>query len=80
MRGVASGGQVVLAMFVSLQGCLKSAPEPPASEKPASPAPVVALAPPPPVPEIDGEDLDGRRFALSDYRGRVVVLTFWGHW
>jgi hypothetical protein len=32
------------------------------------------------VPDIEGEDLDGRPLALRDYRGRVVVLTFWGHW
>lgn len=31
-------------------------------------------------PEIDGEDIDGNRFKLSDYRGKVVMLTFWGHW
>jgi thiol-disulfide isomerase/thioredoxin len=31
-------------------------------------------------PEIDGEDVDGKRFNLSDYRGKVVVLDFWGHW
>ena len=31
-------------------------------------------------PEIQGEDLDGNRFKLSDYRGKVVVLDFWGHW
>jgi AhpC/TSA family len=31
-------------------------------------------------PEIEGEDLDGKRFKLSDYRGKVVVLDFWGHW
>jgi cytochrome oxidase Cu insertion factor (SCO1/SenC/PrrC family) len=31
-------------------------------------------------PEIDGEDIDGHRFKLSDYRGKVVVLDFWGHW
>jgi predicted Zn finger-like uncharacterized protein len=30
--------------------------------------------------EIDGEDIDGQRFKLSDYRGKVVVLDFWGHW
>jgi hypothetical protein len=31
-------------------------------------------------PEIVGNDLDGHRFRLSDYRGKVVVLDFWGHW
>jgi hypothetical protein len=31
-------------------------------------------------PEIDGEDIDGKRFKLSDYRGKVVVIDFWGHW
>jgi RNA polymerase sigma factor (sigma-70 family) len=31
-------------------------------------------------PDIDGEDLDGKRFKLSDYRGQVVVLVFCGHW
>jgi len=31
-------------------------------------------------PEIQGKDVDGRKFALSDYRGKVVVLDFWGHW
>jgi hypothetical protein len=32
------------------------------------------------VPEIEGEDLDGQHFKLSDYRGKVVVLDFWGNW
>lgn len=31
-------------------------------------------------PDISGEDVDGRPFKLSDYRGKVVVLVFWGHW
>jgi len=31
-------------------------------------------------PEIAAEDLDGKQFKLSDYRGKVVVLDFWGHW
>jgi hypothetical protein len=31
-------------------------------------------------PEIAGEDLDGKPFKLSDYRGKVVMLDFWGHW
>lgn len=32
------------------------------------------------VPEIVGEDVDGVPFKLSDYRGKVVVLDFWGFW
>jgi len=32
------------------------------------------------VPEIEGNDLDGEAFKLSDYRGKVVVLDFWGDW
>ena len=31
-------------------------------------------------PEIEGEDIDGVKFKLSDYRGKVVLLDFWGHW
>jgi peroxiredoxin len=31
-------------------------------------------------PEIDGKDVDGKRFKLSDYRSKVVVLTFSGNW
>lgn len=42
-------------------------------------------SPPPPVgtgvgftaPDFSLEDLHGRRFALSDFRGRVVLLLFW---
>jgi predicted protein tyrosine phosphatase len=31
-------------------------------------------------PEIEGEDINGKSFKLRDYRGKVVVLDFWGHW
>ncbi len=28
-------------------------------------------------PEISGIDTTGKRFDLNDYRGQVVLLTFW---
>jgi hypothetical protein len=31
-------------------------------------------------PDIAGADVDGVAFKLSDYRGKVVVLDFWGFW
>jgi len=31
-------------------------------------------------PEIEGLDTNGRPMRLSEYRGAVVVLDFWGHW
>lgn len=31
-------------------------------------------------PEIEGVDPQGVAFKLSDYRGKVVVLDFWGFW
>jgi hypothetical protein len=31
-------------------------------------------------PEIKGLDLDGKSFKLSDYKGKVVLLDFWGNW
>ena len=31
-------------------------------------------------PEIEGPDVDGENFKLSDYRGKVVMLDFWGDW
>ena len=32
------------------------------------------------VPEITGEDLEGTAFKLSDYKGKVIMLDFWGDW
>ena len=31
-------------------------------------------------PDFEAEDLEGKKFKLSDYRGKVVVLDFWGFW
>ncbi len=31
-------------------------------------------------PDIEGVDLDGVAFKLSDYKGKVIFLDFWGDW
>ncbi len=31
-------------------------------------------------PDFDAMDQDGKSFRLSDYRGKVVLLVFWGFW
>jgi cytochrome oxidase Cu insertion factor (SCO1/SenC/PrrC family) len=31
-------------------------------------------------PDIDGEDMEGQRLHLADYKGNVVVLHFWANW
>ncbi len=36
------------------------------------------LIPSKPAPEVTGTDVDGRPIKLSDHRGRVVLLSFWG--
>lgn len=33
-----------------------------------------------PAPEIEGIDHNGKPMKLSDYRGKVVLLDFWGDW
>ena len=33
-----------------------------------------------PAPEIEGPDMDEKTFKISDYKGKVVMLDFWGHW
>lgn len=38
------------------------------------------LAPGRPAPDISGVDLQGKKFSLADYRGKFVLLAFWGSW
>jgi peroxiredoxin len=33
-----------------------------------------------PAPEIEGADIEGKRFKLSDFRSKVVLLVFSGEW
>lgn len=32
------------------------------------------------IPEIEGKDFEGVKFKLSDYKGKVIMLDFWGDW
>lgn len=47
---------------------------------PPSPKPTVQPSVGEVAPEIQGQEVDGKKFKLSDYRGKVVVLDFWGNW
>lgn len=31
-------------------------------------------------PDITGVDMDGTAFKLSDYKGKIIMLDFWGDW
>jgi cytochrome oxidase Cu insertion factor (SCO1/SenC/PrrC family) len=31
-------------------------------------------------PDFEVKDVDGKPFKLSDYRGKVVLIDFWGFW
>lgn len=31
-------------------------------------------------PDFQSIDENGQKFSIADYRGKVVVLDFWGHW
>ena len=68
-------------------GSTRAAP----AEAPAkSSAPAHTVAPEPQIPvglsvgnrapDFEAQDVEGARIKLSDYRGKVVVLDFWGFW
>jgi peroxiredoxin len=65
-------------------GSTASADDKPGDDKPAAPgggstAPVgfeIGNR----APEITGKDTTGKTFKLSEYKGKVVVLDFWGFW
>ena len=51
-----------------------SAAEPPLGHQ------LTAVAPPLEAPAFSLPDMDDAIHTLSDYRGKVVVLDFWGFW
>ncbi len=64
MRTTLRMGLLVLAPAVLAAGC-------------GQPAGVPTGAPTPPT---RGTDVDGATFTLADYKGKVVLLDFWGNW
>lgn len=52
----------------------------PAADRAPSGPPVAGFEVGDLAPEIEGDDLDSEPFRLSDYRGKVVVVDFWGDW
>ena len=44
----------------------------------SSPSPEKAVGAP--APPTQGIDADGTVFSLADYKGKVVLLDFWGNW
>ena len=72
---------VVLMGVLVVAGCTRERPRKPAarvSPPPSAPKPGVHIGDL--APEIEGADVNGDRFKLSDYKGKVVVLDFWGNW
>jgi hypothetical protein len=59
-----------------------AAPAPAAESQPAAAArePSIGLVVGCRAPDFEATDLAGVKFKLSDYRGKVVVLDFWGFW
>ena len=72
----------IVAGFLVALGCDKAVDSPSVKV----PVPVVAIegGSGPTIgemaPEIEGVDLDGVAFKLSDYRGQVIMLDFYGDW
>jgi peroxiredoxin len=31
-------------------------------------------------PELEGEDLDGNPISMADFRGKVILVDFFGDW
>lgn len=69
-------GLVLAAAFVA--GCISSSNNPLSSSKEPLPPGVARVDRP--AADIDGADIDGKSFKLSDYRGKVVLLDFSATW
>src|SRR4051794_25948885 len=64
---------VTCTIIATFAGCESNSPKPKQLAKLVLPVGPLAQ-------EIEGEDLDGKFFKLSEYKGKVVLLDFWGMW
>ncbi len=64
----------VLILGLLLVGCYEKRQPTTGATAPARPRPEMPIL----APEISGPDIDGKEMALSDFRGKVVVLSCWG--
>ncbi len=77
MRPLAGVTMILFACLLAGNGCARfklfkrSEPEPLAKVGPA----IGTLA-----PDLTGVDFEGAKFKLSDYRGKVVMVSFWASW
>ncbi len=84
MRRLVRAGALAGTLALLLFGCQKQdqpAPSPAKTGEQAKARPPLRRPTLPvgdPAPDIVGEDTDGKLFKLSDYRGKVVLLDFWG--
>src|SRR4249920_1376725 len=82
----AGGALVVLCTTALAAGCGpgKPAVTPSGSTSVANPYPVGVTAYPAasrvPLPPLSGTTLDGRKLAVTDLRGHVVIINIWASW
>jgi peroxiredoxin len=72
-RGGGHGAPESAASY--LPAVVLDAPRAPGQEAMTVQAKAGALA-----PDFEASDLEGRRFRLSDYRGKAVLINFWASW
>lgn len=61
----------LFAIALTMPGCGRESPQP---------QPVRGPRIGQPAPDIVGVDLEGESFKLSDYRGKIVVVSYWAQW
>ena len=70
MSSLSRRALAALALVAVIGGCAGTATT---SRTGAPVGPVVGN----PAPEIAGKDLDGKPLSLQEFRGKVVMLSFW---